>query len=336
MNDPVLDDQLLSELRTLALRPDPAPLAPVDRARLEAAVVEAVVGAAGPRRSWRDVAPAALVAACLLAVLGLVAVPFVTSRPDTRPAALPVRAEPAAARALQGLATVALASTTPRVGADDFVYVRSTVISNEGAYGEGVELGAPHEREIWLSQQERPAASGLIREFGQDWPLSGAGRASAPGPDRPTYAWIDDLPTDPDRIVAELESRQPFGSEQSPEQYAFDRIGDIVTENLVPPELASALFEAVTRLDGVRLIDDVQDAIGRRGFGIARTDERFGTTTVWVFEPGSAVPLGVRWYLPGPSSDPQAMTLFGATAIQERGVASELGVAPGESADALT
>jgi len=327
------DDRLLDDLRTLAPAPDPAPLSPADRARLEAALVEAAV----PRRTWRDLAPVALVAACLLAVLGLVAVPFVTSAPDARPEALPVRAEPAATRALQGLATIALASATPRVGADDFVYVRSTVVSNDGSFGGGVELGAPHEREIWLSQQEHPAESGLIREFGQDWPLVDGGGPSAPGPARPTYAWIEDLPADPDRIVAELESRQPFGSEQSPEQYAFDRIGDVVTENLVPPELVGALFEAVTRLDGVRRIDAVEDAIGRRGFGIARTDERSGVTTVWVFRPGSAEPLGVRWYLPGPASDPGATTLFGATAIQERGVATELGVAPGQApADTLT
>jgi hypothetical protein len=325
------DDRVLSDLRRLAPPPTPAALDDQTRDRLRAVVVAGAV----PHRSWRDVAPVALVAACLLAVLGLVAVPLVASSPGPPPEALPVRAEPAATRTLQALAAVAVDSTVPPIGPDDFVYVRSTVVANDGAYGGGVVLGAPHEREIWLSQQERPDQDGLIREDGQDWPLVDGGGPTAPGPGRPTYAWTRDLPADPDRIVAELESRQPLGSEQSPEQYVFDRIGDVLTENLVPADVAGALFEAVTRLDGVRRVAGVEDAIGRRGFGIARTDERFGTTTVWVFAPGSAVPLGVRWYVPGPPSDPQALTLLGATAVQERGVAAEIGVAPGRS-DALT
>lgn len=318
------DQQLITELRALAPAPPPGALLAPERDRIETALVAAVrtAAAAGVSSRRRSLAPVGLVAACVLAVGSLAVLWFLPSSPDGSATALPVRAEPAAAAALDGLATAALSVSAPAVRDDQFVYVRSTVVTNEGDLGGAVGLGAPHERELWLSQATGGDARGLIREFGQDWPLY-SGRAVAVGPDRPTYEWIAGLPTDPDRIVSELKSTQPLGSDQTPDQYAFERIGDLITEGLVPPALASALFEAVTKLPGVELVDRAQDAIGRTGFGISRTDEVFGITTVWVFRPGDPAPLGVRWYFDG-----RDRTLFGATAVLERGVADELGTAP--------
>lgn len=324
------DETMLAELRTLAPAPKPAPLPAHGRARLATALDTVMISTPGSRRrSLQAFIPAALLAACVCTVSALIALAFLNPSPRGLAATLPVRAEPDAVRALDGLATVALTTSTPTVGADEFVYVRSTVITNNGMLGGPVGLGAAHEREIWLSQRPSTDEQGLIREFGQDWPISG-GRPVTAGPERPTYEWIQGLPTDPDRVITDLASHQPSDSEQSPEQYVFERIGDLITESLVPPELAGALFEAVTKLPGVRLVDHAEDAIGREGFGISRTDERYGITTVWVFQPGSPAPLGVRWYFDGPASEPGARTLFGATAVLERGVAEQLGASPGQ------
>lgn len=325
-------DRLIRDVRELAPAPATRPLADSTRARLEADLV-AVIDRHGPRARAREqlarMGPAVLVAACLVAAATLGALTITGGNPDGRPAALPVRAEPAAVHALDNLATVALTTATPTVRDDQYVYVRSTVISNDGEFDGPVTLGAPHEREIWLSQAPGATSdAGLIREFGQDWPLWN-GYPTPAGPDRPTYQWLSTLPADPDRIIAELSSHQLPGSAQSSDQYTFERIGDIIAEGLVPPRLAEALFQAVTKIPGVTFVDRAEDAIGRTGFGIARTDESDAVTSVWVFRPGSPKPLGVRWYFSGPDSAPRQQALFGATAILERGVADQLGADPG-------
>jgi hypothetical protein len=38
------------------------------------------------------------------------------------------------------------------------------------------------------------------------------------------------------------------------DQYVFERIGDLITEGLVPPRLAHALFQALTKIPGVSYV----------------------------------------------------------------------------------
>lgn len=272
------------------------------------------------------VAPAGLVAACALAVAALVALTvLVPDGSEPVQAALPVRAEPAAVRALDTLAVAALAAEAPEVRADQFVYVRSLARTNEGGLGDPAEVGALHEREIWLSQEPSTSQSGLIREFGQDWPMTSGGYVVAAGPSRPTYAWVSTLPADPDQIIEELGRYQQPGDPLTRDQYVFERIGDLISEGMVPPRLAAALYEAVTKLPGVVRTPHAEDAIGRSGFGISRTDEFSGITTTWVFRTGSPTPIGTLWHFPGPSSAPDQRVLFGATAVLQRGVVDRLG-----------
>ncbi|WP_181310962.1 CU044_5270 family protein [Nocardioides campestrisoli] len=344
-------DQLVRELLELAPPPDPQPLDDQSRARLESELLsvihqhvihEPVIHEPAIHRPARArardllgrVGPAALVAACLAAVVGVGALALQPSTPAQGPTALPVRAEPDAVRALDGLTSIALGTATPTVAEDQFVYVRSTVISNEGTLGGAVTLGEPHEREIWLSQAGSTDELGLIREDGQDWPVTSGGYVAPAGPERPTYRWLSSLPADPDALIKEIASRQHLGSPVSSDQYAFERIGDMISEGLVPPDLSGHLFQALTKIPGVEHTPDVQDAVGRRGFGISRTDEFSGVTAMWVFRPSSPVPLGTRWYLSGRGGSPAV--LFGATAVLERGVADAIGVRPGDRGPAAT
>lgn len=326
-------DRLISDLRELAPPPAPPALSSTARARMEADLLAAIERASkGPRARGREQltrrGPAVLVAACVAAAAAIVTMSLTATSPDRVPTALPVLADAEAVHALDRLTTVALTTATPTVGEDQYVYVRSTVIANEGDFSGAVSLEEPREREIWLSQDPSPTKdSGLIRESGQDWPLRDGYPAPA-GPHRPTYQWLSTLPTEPDRIITELGGHQLPGSPLTTEQYTFERIGDLITEGLVPPDLSGALFQAVTKIPGVVHVARAHDAIERPGFGIARTDEFSGITTMWVFGPGSPTPLGTRWYLPGPASAPHQDTLFGATAILERGVADELGTRP--------
>jgi hypothetical protein len=326
---------VVAALRALAPCPDAPTLTEEARARLQGDVLARIDHAEHGPAAWLrgravSLAPLVLVGACFAAVAGLVLVSIFPSGSVEESTALPVVAEPAAVQALGVLAVVASDTASPVVGEDQYVYVRSTVITNEGELGGPVGLGAPHEREIWLSQATSTPDRGLIREFGQDWPLGGGG-ATPVGPDRPTVQWMSTLPTDPDRIITELSSHQEPGSPLSSDEYTFERIGDLISEGLVPPDLASGLFRAVTKIPGVTYVPDAIDAVGRRGFGIARTDEFSHITTMWIFRSGSPDPLGTRWYFSGPATDPAtnpAQVLFGATAILERGVSDHLGIAP--------
>lgn len=268
----------------------------------------------------------AVLVACVAALASLALLAVTPTPRSTVVAPRPVVAELAAVRVLDRMATVAVASESAAVGADQFVYVRSAVIGNSAHLGAGVRLGAPHQREIWLSQDsDAVVETGLLREFGQDWPVH-AGAPTPPGPARPTYGWLAGLPSDPDALLAALESRLPVEQQQS-DQALFVAIGGLVRESVLPPGTAAALFEAVARIPGVELERDVEDALGRRGVGIARTDERFGTRSVWVVDADTFDLLGSRDYLsPGEGPD----VLYGATAVLERAVVDRAGVAPDE------
>ena len=270
-----------------------------------------------------------LVTVCLVMVVVLAVSGLSSTGPTqhTTPLRLDVVADADAVSVLRDMSAVALRTRAPAVRADQFVYVRSEALTNEGAFGRRVRLSRPHERQVWLSQSTDPDDEhlGLIREFGQDWPIETSGSAPV-GLSRPTYAWLSDLPTDPDALLAKLRRELPPGAGQGADQHLFDAIGDLVSESLLPPRTAAALYQAVTRIPGVRIDERARDAIGRKGVGITRTDTRFRVRSEWVFRPGSDELLGTRSFFTG---TPQGDVLFGATAVLQRGVADRSGTAPG-------
>ena len=268
---------------------------------------------AGPAVVSASVAAVAVL--CALAVGGGPTAPVDRTRP--------VVATPQAVAVLQQASNAVVADRAPVVGENQFVYTRSTVISNEGVLGELPSVGAPHEREIWISQDPGPVTQvGVIREFGQDWPLSGGGPVPE-GVVRPTYAWLDSLPADPDDLLAEIESDvATVDADLDRDHVVFSRIGDLVREGLVPPRVAAALFEAATRIPGVRVESDASDALGRRGIGISHEDRL--VRSVWIFDPQTFEVIGTRDYavLDGPD------LLIGASAVLERAVTDTAGLAP--------
>lgn len=167
---------------------------------------------------------------------------------------------------------------------------------------------------------------GIIREFGQDWPMDAGGPAQ-PSVVRPTYAWLDALPTDPDALLTEIENDVAIGNVGGDmggdrDQVVFNRIGTLVTEGIVPPEVTAALLEAVTRIPGVLIEPDATDALGRSGIGVARSDDTI--RSIWIFDTQTYEVLGTRDYFVTTRGD----VLLGATAVLERGVADSAGDPP--------
>jgi hypothetical protein len=132
-----------------------------------------------------------------------------------------------------------------------------------------------------------------------------------------TYEQIVDLPTDPARLTDVLSERiyagQPNGSCPIPPDLDVaaircphrpvtdvDRFGAIVflvTHYPLPAELRSALYQALTRLDGIELTGEVTDLAGRRGVGVTvgpLEGERVPRQTVLIFDPATGRLLGSR------------------------------------------
>jgi hypothetical protein len=128
-----------------------------------------------------------------------------------------------------------------------------------------------------------------------------------------TYEQIVELPTDPAQLSDVLSERiyagQPNGSCPVPlgpdgrcphrPVTDLDRYGAIVfllTNYPLPAQLRSALYQALTRLDGIELIGEVTDLAGRRGVGvtIGPTEEKLPRRTVLIFDPATGRLLGTR------------------------------------------
>ncbi|MCX4670130.1 CU044_5270 family protein [Streptomyces sp. NBC_01381] len=304
-----------------------------------------------PRR-WL-LRPAVLMpAAAALAVAGILAATLPFGDADgVRDMGAARGAEHGAAVTLDRIATASLKADTKPVKDGQFVYVRSLVRANQGEFNGPVKLGAPHKREVWMSQNPAPVTDiGMIRESGKGVPMSGQDvpiEASAedgsddtgaipPGPDRPTYAWLASLPTDPDALLKKLyaETRVSDGRETKA-QAVFDKIGGLLAETIMPPENAAALYKAVAKLPGVTEVPDAVDAAGRHGIGITIDESAYATRSEWIFDKKSFAYLGSRGYMtkdhkPGgkPGDQGNAEVLYSSDAVLDRAVVDQRGMEP--------
>lgn len=311
---------------------------------------------ASPRRAL--LRPAVLMpAAASLAVAGILAATLPSGGGDgVRDMGAGRGATPGATATLDRIATASLKSDTQRVKDSQFVYVRSLVRGNEGELNGRVKLGAPHERQVWFSQDPAPVTDiGMIRESGkgasmpgQDLPIEASAvdgsddsGAIPEGPDRPTYDWLASLPTDPDALLKKLyaETRVIEGQETKA-QAVFDRIGDLLAEAIMPPENAAAFYKVVAKLPGVTEVPDAVDAAGRHGIGITLEESSFATRSEWIFDKKTFAYLGSRGYMtknhkpggkPGKAGNPEV--LYGSQAVLERAVVDQRGMEPESASD---
>lgn len=111
---------------------------------------------------------------------------------------------------------------------------------------------------------------------------------------------VSDLPADPGRLLELLRrgdiTQRPEGDDQ-----VFIVIGELLAQGDAPPEVQGALFEAAAQLDGVELIGDVNDPIGRRGVAVS-IDGPAGRSQL-VFDPDSAQLLAIEQYETAPDGE---------------------------------
>ncbi|MEV1067346.1 CU044_5270 family protein [Streptomyces sp. NPDC050263] len=241
---------------------------------------------------------------------------------------------------LDRIAAVALRTDVEAVGEDQFVYVRSRTAGNEGVFDGPVEPGKPQERQVWFSQQAGATIDvGLIREDGQDWPIEvGVVDGTDPkdagipaGIDRPTYAWLASLPTDPEALLKLLYTETPLDETRKDRgQAVFNEIGNLIREQIMPPATAAAFYRAAARIPGVTELPDAVDAAGRHGIAIAREDTADGTRTEWIFDRTTLGYLGERTVFSRDTERAEAGTVLFTSAVLERAVVGKRGLEPGE------
>ncbi|MDX3246574.1 CU044_5270 family protein [Streptomyces sp. ME18-1-4] len=241
---------------------------------------------------------------------------------------------------LDRIAAVALRTDVEAVGEDQFVYVRSRTAGNEGVLEGPVKQGKLQERQVWFSQRAGSTIDvGLIREDGQDWPIEvgvpdGADPNDAGYPagiERPTYAWLASLPTDPGALLKLLFEQTPRDETRKDRgQAVFNQIGDLLREQIMPSANAAAFYRATARIPGVTELPDAVDAAGRHGIAIAREDTADGTRTEWIFDRSTLDYLGERTVFSRDTERATAGTVLFTSAVLDRAVVDKRGQAPSD------
>jgi hypothetical protein len=193
-----------------------------------------------------------------------------------------------AAYVLNRAASAAAASSQPVPRPGQFIYVTSvtTYLSTEITRSGGRSWLYKTSRQIWQSVSGRRAGLLQIVDRGNvklPWgpvPPAGSGNpvgwtslppSSCPGaaPAQGTYAFLASLPTDPARLRAWI-YRHPDGQNQADAQ-AWNDIGDMLREMLVPPKLAAALFRVAATIPGATVVPQAKNAVGRAGVAVSRS-----------------------------------------------------------------
>ena len=111
----------------------------------------------------------------------------------------------------------------------------------------------------------------------------------APADHERRAAKLQTLPTDPGALLEKIYTGTR-GEGQTRESAALEKIGDMLADATLLPELDAALYRAAARIPGVSVVTDAKDYTGRSGIGLS-FKERDGRT-VWVFDKKSLDFLG--------------------------------------------
>ncbi len=284
----------MSELELLCeTAPAPAPASPRARARARAALFARVDTSRHRRRRVWFFSASGAVATLAVAVAVFFALGTGGGQNDASAANLLHRAAKAA------LAQPGFDALRP----DQYIYTKSvdaylstSVLENNRSYS----ILIPHTRESWLNAdgtgwlyETSGVPSFLSDRDRQLWikagrPALGSSAVTdmelrnEDGPNVPMASL--DLPSDPDVLFAQFK-KQALGHSRGTYVEMFTLIGDSLRESYTTPAQRAALFEVTARLPGVELVDNVTDAVGRTGTGVAIVDKVNHTRETLIFDP---------------------------------------------------
>jgi hypothetical protein len=260
--------------------------------------------------------------------------PVAGSSPTAAPAVGP--AELTAAYVLNRAASAVAASSRPVPRPGQYIYVTSvtTDLSTEiGPSGEKSWLYRTS-RQIW--QSENGQRAGLLRivqhsnvklPWGPVPPVVSGNPAgwtslppsSCPGaaPARGTYAFLASLPTGPGRLRTWIYQHLNGGNRSDAQ--AWNDIGDMLREMLVPPKLAAALYRVAATIPGATVVPHATNAVGRAGVAVSRSGAAL------IFDPKTYQLIGEGAVLTKPvKGEGPAGTMVASTAQLRESVADRL------------
>jgi hypothetical protein len=298
------DDQITDQISDLArlLPPGAAPDLSAERLQIlkQHLMVEYRLAAGNRRptrrrRRARRPLLAALGAGAALAAVAATALVVVLSGGQPAPAST------GAVELLANVADAAARQPAPHVDDGEFMYIRSEVSYATYSDGSQVPTIEPlHERQVW-----RPVANicdwGFVIEEGQRTSLApppGIGPSGAEcgtgNIGDPTYRLLQSLPTDPRTLLNLIyASDGPDAATQGGKDAgAFNAIGNLIRDSIVPPSTAAALYRAAALIPGVTLIGHVTTVEGQPGVAIAWTSSQ--DRYEWIFDPATLQYVGER------------------------------------------
>ncbi|MEV6305783.1 CU044_5270 family protein [Actinoplanes sp. NPDC051861] len=241
-------------------------------------------------RKWTIIGTAAAAAAAIAAVTVPGALSPTASPIPTNPAG-PVETTPElvpVAAFLNQAATVAeqAPDTVPR--GDQFVYVDS-----EGMMGDA-----------WYSIDGEH--DGLVTSDGfpeQVIPGCKNGIMAVPNETgdvkcKPEPHYLPDLPADPKKLAAWLREQHPG---EGNEKFSLNGVGKhlwaLSSNYWLRPAQRAALYRSIAEVEGLELVENVADASGRRGTGVAwASGPGEKAQVIWIFDPETHVLLGNKDY----------------------------------------
>jgi len=210
----------------------------------------------------------------------------------------------AAARELHRLRFVASRQPTPQLAQGEAFHLSETVFGPQG----GTILGSNesymrlvrYRYDIWEERDgsgngtktyletefASPADKATWERLGSP-PLPQAGDVVTDQfkPGEAPFFDLSVLSTDPSTLLSQLRSGVPEPRSRG-DDHTFGLIGDVLGFGHATSQQRAALFEVAAHLDGVQLVGNVVDPLGRAGVGLAVSGS--STTTMLVFDPDSA------------------------------------------------
>jgi hypothetical protein len=295
-----------------------------------------------PKRSRGLVAvTVAGVAAVALAAFVIVNAPSHLARPAHNGPSAQGRTPATAAQLLAKIATAAASQPSPVVRNSEFMYIRSDVAWPVDTIVNGHETSTMeklHKRQIWLPVAN-VCATGLLIESGSRTPLSvfpvvgnkvDRSMSSKNGPrlafkcpseghlGDASYRLLQSMPTNPAALLRYLMAGKRWTNDDPQTE-----IGDLISESIIPPALAAALYRVAEHLSGATVVPDATNAVGRPGIGIAWTDPRQPQYRgMWIFDKKTLEYIGTRDY------NVKTGTVTGESAILQRAFVAKAGQKP--------
>ncbi|QQM45292.1 CU044_5270 family protein [Streptomyces liliifuscus] len=233
----------------------------------------------------------------------------------------------AATQLLDRIALAAAARPAVTVRDDQYVYTRLQGSSDELGWPatppkdtKGLFTPAPMAYEGNVRREQWDAVDGGRDGLRKSVGLSSTGEPDPSHKDVMTmsgagyldFRQLQALPTDPDALLKKLSGDAGNVAASRLTEVVVENLGAIIDEATLLPDLSAAIYRAMAKLPGVRVVDHVEDAAGRAGVGL--TFEGAPKGYAWVFDPSSLVHLGTT-----------------DAALMEVGVADRTGEVPGSS-----